>query len=141
MPSKIFHALKGSDRVEGSENLEAAGGVSRKLYAVLRLILIYINRVDTEHGNCSSMFLFNIIRLNYYATPPAKPNNPADRVSFYSSRFVPFGRPRFVLLIAFHSVSPTAFRSIDRVHSVSPTAFRSIDRVSFRFAKQIRTVR
>jgi len=27
MPSKIFHALKGSDRVEGSENLEAAGGV------------------------------------------------------------------------------------------------------------------
>jgi len=59
-------------------------------------------------------------------------------------RFV--SRPRFILLIAFCSVWPTTFRSIDRVsfrfarprsvpliafRSVSPTAFRptSIDRV------------
>jgi len=42
-PSQIFHALKGSGRVEGSENLEAAGGVSLKLYAVLLWILKYIN--------------------------------------------------------------------------------------------------
>ena len=34
MAGQIFHALKGSGRVEGSENLEADGGVSLKLYTV-----------------------------------------------------------------------------------------------------------
>ena len=30
MPAQIFHALKGSGSIEGSENLEAAGGGSLK---------------------------------------------------------------------------------------------------------------
>jgi len=83
---------------------------SRRLAQIVK----YINRVDIDRGNCSSIrfFCYNSSPLNLY--------NPFSKIK----QSVSFRRPRFHIadrgyisptacsLIAFRSVSSTAFRSV-----------------------------